>query len=326
MSTKNYPTSQAALYIILRLMWQSCLTNILTFAGFKAKYKATFIAARLAEIDAAEALPSEEQRSFVHKQKRDDLSAAGKEGRRNWQSLKLYINSGFENPENYYESAGMKSYEEASNENWPALNELLRMGSEFIAANLAALKANENMPDTFQAAFDSKKDEVKTLADGFYAAEENARIATDLKTVNNNQCYTNAIAMGADGQHLFQDNDEMRKLFSFDAVKELVSPSGASEVTVTVYVETNGVKVAKKGAEVSIVGTDKSGITDDDGKVTLTQLPDGAAKIKVTADGFNDNIIDTEFTGTMKRIEATLTPLFQGEMTVGSVAGNGVAV
>lgn len=322
MTTKNFPTSQTTLYIILRLMWQNCLTNISTFGAFKAKYKPAFVAARLAEIDEAEALPNEEMRALPHKEKRSALLKAGKTGCSQWQSLKLYIDDAFENPETYYNAAGYLNYEAASNNNWPSLNELLKMGSQFIADNLAALQANENMPDTFQDSFDDTKDQVKKLTDEFTKAKSDEHLATDEKNKKNNSVYSQAISMGADGQHLFEDDEEMRKLFSFEAMREIVSPPGASEVTVTVYAETDGVKTTMKGADVSIEGTDKSGVTDDDGKVTLSKLPDGDVKIKITADGFNEDTISTELTGTHKHFEAVLNPLFTGEMVVG--AENGV--
>ncbi|MEO5570885.1 MAG: carboxypeptidase-like regulatory domain-containing protein [Bacteroidia bacterium] len=123
------------------------------------------------------------------------------------------------------------------------------------------------------------------------------------------------ISMGVDGHHLFMANDEMRKQFSFEAVSAVVEPPRAA--TFIADVTLNGVK--KQGAEVSIVRTSKTGVTDANGKCTLTQLQDGQVVCKIVCDGCPDQRVNVTLSaGTTSRISVALVPLFTGEMMVGS--------
>lgn len=73
------------------------------------------------------------------------------------------------------------------------------------------------------------------------------------------------------------------------------------------------------GAEISIQGSYKTGISDAEGKTPFTQMPAGPGTAKITADGFPDMEIDFTLTaGTTTRITVDMQPLFTGEMTVGS--------
>lgn len=318
MQDSNYPTSQALLYIVLRLMWQDCLTRIAQFATLKPKYTTTYVEGKLAAIDAAEELPDEEAIALTHSTLRKDLITLGKDGCYKWQALKLYIEDAFEGDyiKINLDAAGWQLYDKASNKDWPALNSMMKKGSEYIAAHLAELTANDNMPTTFEEEFNDEKDAIKLKTEAFGHAETTAPIATAAKITSNNNCYDDGISMGADGQHLYQADEEVAKLFSFNAVSERMKPNGAPTLILTIESDTDQ---PLANADGSIIGTDKTGVSDGEGRIPFTQMTSGTGRAKIVADGYQEQFVDYTLTaGTTTRITVTMVPLFTGEMTVGS--------
>jgi hypothetical protein len=320
---KNYPTSQSVNSIVLRLLWESCRENLPEFAAFKAKYTDQFIDDRIAELDAADALPSEEARALAHIRLRNDIIELGKGGRKSWQSLKLYIKEYAVDLDAELNAAGWAEYEPASNENFSSLKSLLLKGSQYIAANATALSGDgQNMPAGFPASYNLKMTAVNNKVQEFYASIEASRVATAIKVDAYAKCYLAGVSMGTDGQHLFMDNEEMRKQFSYEAVTNVVEPPGASNLLVDVTA--GGVKL--QGAEVSIIGTSKSGVTNADGATLLTQLHDGPVRCRIVCDGYPEKIVDITLTaGSTSRLHVTLEPLFAGAMNVGSEQTEGSA-
>ncbi|MEP7170763.1 MAG: hypothetical protein ABI855_15450 [Bacteroidota bacterium] len=315
MTEKKYSTSQIVTAMILDQMWRSCRSNRLKFAQFKAKYSEEFIDARLLELSATMALKSEAARALGHVRLRNEIVVLAKDGRHNWQSLKLYISNNFGNAEDECAAAGQAEYEKAGDDNFSALKSLLQQGSQYIADNRTALLANENMPAGFEADYNLNMDLIVRKLSDFYDEREASRVASADKVEKLNLCYTAGISMGADGQHIFSSEEEMSKQFSFEAVMNLISPPGAASLLADVTF--NG--MMKQGAELSIVGTDKTGTTDVNGEALLTQLSSGAAVCKIVCDGCQDQFINITLSpGTTSRIHVVMEPLFEGEMTVGS--------
>jgi hypothetical protein len=316
---KNYPTSKIVTAIVLKLMWESCRANRLAMAAFKGKYTEEFIDARIAEIVAAQMMPSQEAVALIHSRLHNDALVLAKAGRRNWQSLKLYITEYAVNAElnvdDELNAAGWADYEKASNDSFASLEDLLLNGSQYIADHSEALTADDNMPEGFPEIYNTKMAEVEAKVAAFHAAVEAAPLATAAKVEAFNNCYAAGISMGIDGQHVMADNEELKKQFSFEAVMGVVTPPGAPELDV--QVKLNG--ELKQGAEVSIVGTDKRGTTDTNGETLLTQLSSGAVVCKIVCDGCADKFVNVTLSpGVTSRIHVTLEPLFDGEMTVGS--------
>ena len=87
----SYKCTQQELYAVARLGWNSATAYINNFTAFKPKYVSAFITARLAEVDAAEALPDAEQRTEDSKTLRVSLKSKAEECLGIWQKLKRYI-------------------------------------------------------------------------------------------------------------------------------------------------------------------------------------------------------------------------------------------
>ena len=307
---KSFPGSMSTMYETSRILIQNCIANQATFGAFKAMYTVAYFDSIVDAIAAAEAMPSEEARALEHATIRNAMQGKGHECLRAWQSLKRYIKSAM--PEALWDAnwnaAGWNSYADAANFNWDKMNELMVNGSVYLAAHADELKANENMPDAFAASFDALKAEFALLYDSFIHARENAVVGTQDKMVANNAVYARVIACAEDGQFLFEDNEAMRKQFSYDAVSELVSPSGSSTLIVTVTDAETTMPLA--GAEVHVNGTDRTVITDAEGRAEIGVLSAGAVSGTIVRDGYTDSTFDTTLTtGTTTRIEAALTAM-----------------
>ena len=176
-------------------------------------------------------------------------------------------------------------------------------------------RSDDNMPNTFPPAFLQSWKTFKGLWQDFTDAQTASGTGAVTKVDAINTCYQKAIDMGAIGQLVFKDNDELKKQFSFEAMGALVEPAGPASLEVTVKV--NG--IAKPGAEVSIEGTDKELVTDAEGKVLFTQMSEGALQCHIECDGFTaQTVSETLSAGVRKRITVTLQPLFEGALNVGS--------
>jgi ABC-type uncharacterized transport system permease subunit len=73
-----------------------------------------------------------------------------------------------------FASAGSHYYEKAGRYNWVTLEGLLTAGQTYIAVNLAALQANQNMPSTFATTFGTDKTAFVNLNHQFLQSEEDS--------------------------------------------------------------------------------------------------------------------------------------------------------
>ncbi len=305
-----YPGSMSTMYETGRIIIQNCKNEQATFAAFKPMYTVAYFDSIIAAIDAAQAMPSEEARALEHITLRNGLMNKGKECLTAWKGLKMYIKSAVPNTlwEANWNAAGWNSYEAASNNNWDKMVELMSEGSVYIAAHTAELEANENMPAGFADTFDTLGTEFGALYDSFIHAREDAMVGANARVEANNAVYARVIACGEDGQYLFEDSDAMRRQFSYDAVSELVSPSGSSTLIVTVTNAETG--MALSGAEVHVDGTDRTVVTDADGRAEIGALAAGTASGSIIRDGYADAaFVTTLNTGTTRRIETAMNAL-----------------
>ncbi|MEP7169138.1 MAG: hypothetical protein ABI855_07170 [Bacteroidota bacterium] len=318
-----FPIGQAASCETMRVIWRNCKSNIGPMRDLKSVYTIELCTQRIAEIDLADALPDDAARAMVHKAIRLEVLEQIKNCTKSWKRLKLYINGVFVGEEArtvQYIGAGWNHYEGAAAQNLQDVNDLMQSGINYITANETALRGAEdkNMPESFPETFQLAWDLYKEKRQKFIDALNDSKVATAFKVTCINDCYIAAINMGTDGQEVFENDEEMRRLFSFEAMSAVVSPPGPASFEITVEVD----GVAKRGAEVFIEGTDKSGVTDAEGKVLFLQMQDGNMTCKIICDGYAQQLVtETLEAGVRKRVTATLQPLFEGALKVGSEQG-----
>jgi hypothetical protein len=320
MVVSKFPLSQPATCQTLRILWTNCKNYNGPIVAFKSKLTPAYCDAQILLIDQADALPDEATRASIHAQIHEELVDAGKGCTSKWQGLKIYVNGAYETREQretQYNGAGWQHYELAANETWSSVEALMNAGNTYITNNLETLKGEDedNMPDSFPDAFQAAFELFQSKWAAFTLSQQQGSLGAADKITKINKCYDEAILMNEVGQQVNAGNEEMQKLFSFEAVGALVERGGAASFEPTVML--NG--VVKAGAEVHILNTDKRLVTGPDGKALFTQMREGDIQAEVICDGCADQTVSATITaGTRKRVTITLQPLFTGAMNVGS--------
>lgn len=311
MTTPNFPGSQEVMILTARSMWTSCKAQQLAFVGFSPRYTILYIDGKLTAIDSAETLPNEQQRQEAESTARVQLVDINSTACANWQLLKRYIAKAY--PANLHQTkwnaAGMADYEEAANDNWESSKKLMRLGNDFITANLAALTLDLNMPPTFPTTFSDSKDAFDSKLAEFITAEQTNSTGGEAKIIALNNVYTDLIEMGLDGQELFATNDSIKKQFTFDQVQKLYAGNGDQGYKGIITNAANSAPI--KNAKVSVQGTPHSTLTDAAGNYAMRNVAHADNQtIIVECDGFKTatipgNKVDI---GIMTTLNITLAP------------------
>jgi hypothetical protein len=311
MAKPNYNCSQQSLYAVCRSGWASCTTYLADFAAAFPNYTAPMIAGMIADIDAAEALGDEEQRTEDSRSLRVDLKNKANEAMEQWQLLKRYITKAYpaDQVEIKPDAAGQSHYAKSLKYDWGAVGRLLTDGVAFATANTADLTAGNIMPAGFPAAFTTSKVDYDALYASYVTASQTDEVETQTKIEANNGIYASLMQMFRDGQLIFKKNEAVKKLFTFEQVLLNIDGPGNQGIKgdVTIQGTNNPVTVG----EVSFTGpSSKSVEIDEDGHYECPQLAAGLYTMLVTAPGFSGvtfNDIEVE-TGIMKTIDVELTP------------------
>lgn len=231
----NYPCTQQALYSIADTIYGNLEAQLLKFSAYKAKYTGAFITALKNKLTAAKNIPDEEMRNSAFEVLRLQLIPLNNKCAANFQLLKGYINDAYPKDqwETRYEAAGQTYYRNAKDENWEMMVGVNTAMKNFINAELANLTANNNMPAAFKntVTADSNAFDLK------YSAFKIARQTSDETAVKinaNNGVYASVVSVCDDGQRIFADKEDTKKMFIFDVVKAIVSPPGSASLKVTV--------------------------------------------------------------------------------------------
>lgn len=309
MKNKNYPVSQAVLYIVCQNIIDNLRANLATFTAFSASYTDEFVDSLQKALDDAKALPTESIRALGHESIRLEMVEMLKPTLKKWKALKRYIAKAFSEPFHAanWNAAGWANYQPAADKSWPSVNALMAAGVQYINDNKTTLLADNNMPATFEAAFGLAATTFSDKNDEFIAAKQLAQQGTDAKITLNADLYSAIIKVCLDGQLIFED-EYLEKEFSFTAVAELVTPAGAAEAAIEV--KNKNTEMPLSGVEVVVVGTDKQTVTNEEGDAELTELSEGPAKLKFMCDGFADLFLDFDFkAGVRSRVKVEMEPL-----------------
>ncbi len=226
----------AVLYTVCRLAWQNCLNNVAVFAARKGFYNAAYIAARMAEIDAAENLPDEQARDDAHETLRIQLKVKAGICREYWNYLERYIVSAYVKAERKpkTEAAGKDQYDLGGESDWDMIALMMSNAYQFILDNSAVLAINletgtpDNMPAGFAAEFLGIKNDFDTAHLAFLQAEEGAQTGTQTKSDANDLIYEKMRLMMDDGVAYFKNNAAVKKQFVLVNLLELVGTPGES--------------------------------------------------------------------------------------------------
>ena len=276
--TSNFHCTQEELISVCKKGWNSCLGKVVDFVVFKPKYTAEFISGKLTAVDIADNLPTDVQRKDAEETQRVILVDANIAGCANWQKLKRYITEAFEDKmlQIKLNTAGIGSYEKASNENWESGSSLMKLGNQFITDNFVNLTANDNMPPVFQDSFKAGKDFFDKALTRFQEAESDSVTGTQDKTDAMNGVFGELMSMMLDGQEIYKTGDEAtKKQFIFEQVLKLVSGTGAQGFKGMVRDSVTGLAVDK--VVVTVLMTKHSTMSDKAGVFGMRNVAHGDA-------------------------------------------------
>jgi hypothetical protein len=282
--TPVYKCTQLELYSICETATSNLEANLTVFADYKTKYTAGFVADLKTSRTAAMALPDMDVRDAVSETLRVEMVPFAANCVKYFQYLKGYIDDAFAADLRVinYKAAGLDEYEGARLSNWEDMIGMNLKMNAFITANTALLTSAGFMPATFAS-------NVTTATDGFatkYAAFKIARQTSEntaAKIKANNVLYKNMMDFMADGQMLFSNKEEMKKLFTFSVLKSLVSPPGSASLKVVVKnADTTpavGINISMKLVEGG--GTALKGVTDANGEFLFEGIDAGVYAVAI---------------------------------------------
>ncbi len=290
--TREYPCAQKDLYSIIETAWANYSLKLANFTAHKALYTAAYKTAALAAEAAAKAMPDDVTRNAAAETLRIGLVKMGDICLLNFRTLKSYIETAFTDRDVWtiqFKAAGQQYFKDAGNEDWESMELLNQAMKNYMAAPanatlLSGTPANSNMPATFAAAVATAATNFSAQYLAFKSAEETSA-ATAAKLIANNACYRTLTAMLRDGQVIFSNDLETRKLFVFSTLWDLINPPVAG---IKGEVKASGTNAPIVGATLSIQADGEVAFdlfSDDDGNYSH-QMGAGKYTITVSANGY----------------------------------------
>jgi hypothetical protein len=321
----SYPCSQADLYAVCRIGWNSYGENQADFEAFNTLYTAAYGTDALAEVDAALNLPGFQERDEAAETFHIQMTEAHATAIMKWKALRSYIKHSYppELQKPKIESAGYDHYSKAANKNWAETQLLLNAGQHFIDNNTADLTAG-GMPAAFAAEYTTATDDFLGLYDRFTDAEQDSQEATDEKINANNAIYSKLIRMFEDAQIIYENDPSKRERFVFAQVYAMITRPGGgdtisnTEVLITGLVTDSSTGNPIGGASINTTPdgstTTFSAVSDDDGtyKLLVTDLTaDSTGTLTINADAldFDPTSLPLDYeTGNKYEVGIELTP------------------
>ena len=310
MSVIKYHCPQLDLYSGSRMVIRAAIRNITSFTALKPKYDAAFFTAAMARVAAAESLPDEDFRAAVVKAKRLECETAATKCLNTWQLLKGYI----EDAEDFkgamqkiaLEAAGSKKYEAASGFDWESISGLMASGIQFFTDNTAQLTADGNMPPAFITTFTNEAADFQLALSSFQDQEEFREQETQAKIAANNTLYDKIIQLCKDGQRIFRNDEALRAQFVWEQVLYIIHGAGIAGLRGSVTDSLTNMPIVN--AEIIVLETGDTGITDAEGNYRITGLPAGSGTIRCKATGYvGTDVPFTILQGTISTLNFTLT-------------------
>lgn len=282
----SYGVPQEILYTVCTAAWKHCKQHVASFASLKAFYTEAFADNALQAVKDARQLPEILSTVSARKEARIKLIRSTRNVLANWQVLKVYITKAFDDKlvKTKLVASGSSFYPRASVDNWSAVRSLIDAANNFIAANLEALMANENMPADFQAAFKTAGE--VSLADyvvySHVSLEKEA--ATTIKVDANNAIYASLMEMLKDGQQIFKDDLVMKRKFTF---RYLVSMNRGERPASLKGKISNNLNMPVAGAVIVSQDQKYTATTDRKGQYHIKRIAAGTYTFTITCAGYN---------------------------------------
>ncbi|MFI5219581.1 MAG: hypothetical protein ACHQNT_08835 [Bacteroidia bacterium] len=299
--------TESELYAIAELAINNLDADLALFAAKKAKYTALFITGLQTLLTNAKALPSEEERNGMHQILKGQLPGLLAPVKQDFKDLQGYIRDAWptEDPKPRYEQAGLVSYNKIGDNNWENVGTLNQNMTNFITDNTATLTAPGGMPAGFAAQVGTNFTAFKTVYDNFLVTRETSTAAA-AKVTANNALFDAMMDFMEDGTEMVFNRDEAnKKRYTFQSLKDIVSPPGSASLTVTVkkgddtFAATGTVKIKKEGVAAIMAQI-------NEGLAAYPNLDTGKYEGEVVVDGVTKTFTKEVNTGTDARITVVI--------------------
>jgi len=294
----KYNCSQPALYAALNMLWNNYTTHQPALEARSTIYTAAFGTAATLAVQGAQELPDEQARNATHQISRQQLKQLGDLALVEWGFLKEYILHAYADADEAkarLEAAGQTYYEEAANENWDHLTQLLQSGTSFITGQGATLQADGGMPGTFPADhYEPARGNFNNKYAVFMSAQLSAPEQRDMKINANNAIYETGLKMAKFARKVFRNQPAIRDKFVWSRLLELVGEPEAAfntELNVTLINGATNEPLGEGEGTVAIVATGDTDDTDGNGISEFDLLLDEnlTTNLIATAPGFADH-------------------------------------
>ena len=281
----KYNCTQAELYSICNIIWQSYAENQPDFEAFKTIYTGQYGTDALQEVEDAKNLPDFQARNQQTESAYIRMVETSKKCLAAWRALRSYIKSSFppslQKPE--IEAAGEGHYMKALNRNWSETELMLVSALNYISAHNTELTTG-GMPANFPTDMDNLRSEFSGLNGKFRDSEQDEHEGTDTKVNANNDVYAKLMAMGEDGQLIYESDPAKRERFIFTRIKDLITSKStgtgipADVVELSFYVFNSDTETAINGARVTIL--------DPPDGLPITETTNSEGQIVFKIEGF----------------------------------------
>jgi len=283
----KYDCTQHELYSIANTVYNSLDAHLAEYAAYKSKYTAAFVSAAKQRVSDAKGKPDADNMTSKHKTLEIDLQTLAKNCCRNFPLLKGHIEDAFDKAQHstQFTAAGGKQYETASHFDWEDVAGLNSSMITYISENSTALTTDGYMPAAFATKVSDDSALFLTAYEDFLAARQTGETTTD-RLKGNNAIYDELIGVCTDGQRLFADEPEKKKLFIFEVVKSLVSPPGSASLKLRLIRQGENTPIAGANVNIQAAGGQViKGVSDENGVVLFDNIDPADYTVTVYIDG-----------------------------------------
>ena len=314
--TNRYNCSQASLYAVSRLIWQTTQDELTRFSAFDDTYTVNFITDNLNYIKTVERMPDAHARkeavavlSLEFDKKADAVVLLAK-------YLKDYIERSFDKEikDIMLNSAGYDNFPKVKQGNTNAISSYLSSALGFVIDKADVLTTKGKMPADFLARLTTVDTDFEDVLSRYNTAVAAAKSKTDEKIIANNEVFARLQQVLADGRHIHLENPELAKAFQFSAFLSRVESTKNAGINGKITLPGG-----KKGIALITVTEPISGKTytsDKDGYFEIAPLSMGSYTLVFSADGY----VTQTFTGlevqkgVVKRLNVEMVPMAKAQM------------
>ncbi len=285
-STSKYKCTQQELYTGARIAWTTFGQYQPTFAKYKTFYKPELADVNFAIIKATDKMPDDKTRAATVTAVRLKLVDCNTKVIFYFNVLEGYINSAYDASLRpvMKKAAGDQFYDKAVKQNWTSTLGLLSSAIAFVEDNAADLSKNENMNPQYLPDFRVVNAEFDAQYALYLEAVKISETVTLQKNIANNAIYNSVLDMFDDAQTYFKSESTIAEKFVWSTIIAQTKGTKAAGFSGKVTNAITGNPLAN--VQLTVLMSDKTTLTDAEGRFDLSPLASGLYDITVVLEGY----------------------------------------